>query len=105
MQGHIYRAAADNGLDPATIVNDARRVALGGLYKDFLSAMEREDQKDMDKIARSILRAQGSFKSVVRSFETRARQRTLDPEYYTPEAWSMSQQAFRDAWGIPDREP
>jgi hypothetical protein len=99
VQNEIIRNAQKNGIDPKQVVNDARRLVLTNLYTEFFFEMDRENQEGMDKIARSILRAEGGLRNVARSFRTRIKKGTLNPENFSPESLQMANDAFRAAWG------
>lgn len=105
LRGGIMEAATKNGLDPMSIVTDARKRVLASLYTDFTLAMERGDQKKMDEVARSIIRVQGSLSSVMRSIKTKAGQGNYDIGRITPENLQLARDAFAQAWGLPGIEP
>ena len=71
---NILEAAERNGYPSDKVITSAKGIVLGGLYKEFFNAMNNNDMKAMDRIARRIMRVGGTIKGLTTSMKNRAAQ-------------------------------
>jgi hypothetical protein len=67
----ILDAAARNGYDPAKVITGARGAVLKELYAEFYRALESQDTRQLEAVARKILRVNGTVDGIRRSIRNR----------------------------------
>jgi len=93
---NVLVAAARNGYPIEEVIRNGQVSVLGDLYKEFFRALDKQDRKEMDKIARSILRVQGTVKGLAQSLKTQNRQNRLpgNEKVYAPEQIEAIRSSF-----------
>ena len=69
----VLDAAARNGLDPDMVLKAAKRHTLAHLYNGFFKALNSSNYDELERMAVSILRVNGTIKGLERSINIRAK--------------------------------
>jgi hypothetical protein len=70
----ILEAAERNGLDSEVVLTAAKRKTLAHLYSDFFKYLNKEQYSKLDRVAKSIIRVNGTTKNLEKSMKKRMRE-------------------------------
>lgn len=88
----LIDAVKRNGYDPKKVVDTAKGVVLGRLYREFYDAMDQNNTDRMDLIAKRVLRVGGTIKGLTASMKSKKKQYG---QQYTAEEASVIAEAFK----------